>query len=266
MKLTVLISCMNQTDCSIVERSRVETDAVVVNQCGEDRVEEYDFTNRKGETCHVKFISTTERGLSRSRNMAIQNAEGADVCLICDDDEQLAEGYEDAILSAYEKNPDYTAISFALIRKGHTYPTTEADLNLIRILRTSSVQITFRRKDIMERQIWFDVCMGSGTGNGGGEENMFMMNMKRCGLKMKYVPETIARILSDDSQWNKGYDERFFRNNGWSTHRILGFWLGLAYMFYWCIFRRKEYIHQLSVFKALKAWNHGFWERRDSNP
>ena len=83
MTFNILISCMHEKDTSIIERSNVQSDVVVVNQCDLDSVEEFDFVNKKGKTCHAKFINTTERGLSRSRNMAICNAWG-DVCLICD--------------------------------------------------------------------------------------------------------------------------------------------------------------------------------------
>ena len=99
MKLILLISCMHEKDHSIIERSNVQTDVVVVNQCDKDSVDEFDFKNKKGETCHAKFINTTERGLSRSRNMAIRNAWG-DVCLICDDDEWLSDDYADTIIKA----------------------------------------------------------------------------------------------------------------------------------------------------------------------
>ena len=100
MKLIVLISCMHEKDHSIIERSNVQTDVVVVNQCDKDSVDEFDFKNKQGENCHAKFINTTERGLSRSRNMALLNSWG-DVCYICDDDEILQDDYENIIMKAY---------------------------------------------------------------------------------------------------------------------------------------------------------------------
>lgn len=69
MKLMVLISYMHRTDTGIISESNVQTDSVVVNQCDRDSIEDFDFKNKKGRTCHVKFIDTTERGLSNSRNL-----------------------------------------------------------------------------------------------------------------------------------------------------------------------------------------------------
>ena len=114
LSVCALISCMYQ-DKSIVSRTKVQTNAVVVNQCDEENVSEYDFTNSYGKTCHVKFISTRERGLSRSRNMAIRNCDD-DICIICDDDEELCEGYENLILEGYQYYPSAAVVTFKLNR------------------------------------------------------------------------------------------------------------------------------------------------------
>lgn len=40
MTLNILISCMHQKDASIIKRSNVQSDVVVVNQCDHDSIEE----------------------------------------------------------------------------------------------------------------------------------------------------------------------------------------------------------------------------------
>lgn len=49
--------------------------------------------------------------------------------------------------------------------------------------------------------------MGSGTGNGGGEENRFLLDCRKAGFKMFYIPKVIASIGKGDSKWFKGYTE-----------------------------------------------------------
>ena len=252
IKLCVLISCMNQ-DKSIIERTHVQTNVVVVNQCDVENTEEWYFTNVDGKTCHAIFISTKERGLSRSRNMAIINAVG-DICLICDDDEELAEGYERIIKSAYLLHPDADLITFAFDRDDKTYSQSPIKHTLRSLLRTSSVEITFRRKTIVEREICFDVLMGSGTANGAGEENMFMMTCKRKGLKMYYNPAVIGKLLSADSKWFSGYTEQYFQNWGWSMRRILGPVMSFAYLFYWALTHRKLYVKEISTLQVVKNY------------
>jgi len=261
MKLVVLISCMHQTDHSIINRSNVQTDAIVINQCDKDDVEEYDFLNRIGNNCHVKFISTKERGLSCSRNMAIKYAWG-DVLYMCDDDELLDDNFEKIILDAYKNRPREDVIIFSIIRKGHSYPNTEGKVSLSQILRTSSVQTTFKRQRVVENNILFDEKMGSGTGNGAGEENKFLMDCRRKGLKMYYVPSIIATVKSENSQWFSGFDKKYFIDTFWAARRILGAPLGFFYLFYWCLYRSRHFKIEMSKLQMLKYSLTGFFERR----
>lgn len=264
MTFNLLISCMHQKDHGIIERSNVQSDVVVVNQCDQDSIEEFDFTNKKGRTCHAMFINTTERGLSKSRNMALRNAWG-DICLICDDDEVLDDDCEVRILNAYLENPSAGLIAFALIRKdnGKKYPQEKGKLGFRQILKTSSLQITFSREQILKHGILFDEKMGSGTGNGGGEENMFMFTIKKNKIAMFYYPDIIATINPSPSQWFKGYTNRYFENLGWTDRRLFGPALGLVYLVYWPIFRRRVYSKDgISVYQALKSSMKGFLSKR----
>ena len=255
---------MHQKDISILQRSNVQSDVIVVNQCDKDCIEEFDFINKNNRTCHCKFICTTERGLSKSRNMALRNAWG-DVCLICDDDEILEDDCEDKILNAYHENHNTALIAFALIRKdnGKIYPKDKGPLRFKQILKTSSLQITFSRELILKYGITFDEKMGSGTGNGGGEENMFMFTIRKKRLCMLYYPDIIATVNPGESQWFQGYNERYFENLGWSNRRLFGPVLGLVYLVFWPIFRRRVYSKDgISVYQALKSSMKGFLSKR----
>lgn len=262
MKLVVLISCMHQNDASIATKSNLQTDAVIINQCDRECVEILPFINKKGEQCHVTFICTKERGLSNSRNMAIKNACNADICYMCDDDEYLVDDYEDIIMEAHNRLPNVSVITFSLVRKNYAYPAKEHRVGIKQILKTSSVQTTFKRKDILNHNIGFDPKMGSGSGNGGGEENKFLMDCKRSGLLIWYVPQIIAEVKSEDSQWFHGFTEDYYKNISWANRRILGTFLGAIYMLYWVLFRRKAYNQELSLFMILKSCYVGFFEKR----
>lgn len=64
--------------------------------------------------------------------------------------------------------------------------------------------------------------MGSGTGNGGGEEKMFMFAIKKQGLEMFYYADIIATVNPGESQWFQGYNEKYFEKQGWSNRRLFG--------------------------------------------
>lgn len=260
LSVCVLISCMNQKE-SIIKRTHVQTDVVVVNQCDDEDFTEWNFVNDKGQTCHAKFISTKERGLSRSRNMAIRNACG-DICLLCDDDEELEERYEDIICDAYSAQPNADLISFAFDRNDKNYSSLPGKHKLRSLFRTSSVEITFRRAVIVKEEIGFDEKMGSGTGNGAGEENMFLMTCKRKGLHMYYNPHIIGRLHSNDSMWFKGFNATYFENFGWASRRIMGHITSLVYLAYWIPTHKKLYSGDISPMAAIKSYLKGWKSKR----
>lgn len=262
-----LISCMYQ-DKSIVERTRVQTNAVVINQCDEDGVSEYDFINSYGKKCHVKFISTRERGLSRSRNMAIRNCDD-DICIVCDDDEELCDGYEDIILEGYHYYKSATVVTFKLNREykyNRIYPPPPGVRHsLASILRTNSLEITFKRENVVSKKIFFDEMMGSGTGNGSGEEEKFLIDIRRSGLQLFFYAKTIATVHKGVSQWFNGYDAEYFYNKGWSARRILGGPLSIVYLIYFVISHFKQFKPDISFISLVKSLVRGWQSKRNNN-
>ena len=176
MSIEVLISCMHQSDWSIIQRSNIQTDVLIINQCDRDAIDEYSFPNQLGKTCHARMIHTTERGLSRSRNLALQYATG-DICVFCDDDEIFETNYEQTILQAFKANPDYALIAFRLNYSRKTFPKDICTYNRFTSGRLSSAQLAFERQKILSTGVAFDTQLGSGTGNGGGEETKWLYQL-----------------------------------------------------------------------------------------
>ena len=104
MYLEVLMSCMNKKEFSIIEESNLkDVNTLIVNQCDKDEQLPLDSKHR--------VINTTSRGLSVSRNIAIDNANG-DICLLCDDDEIFIDDLAEVIQDAYDKIQDADIIAF----------------------------------------------------------------------------------------------------------------------------------------------------------
>lgn len=255
---------MHEKDTSIVTRSNIQTDVVVVNQCDTNSVIEYDFTNIKGNVCHVKFINTTERGLSRSRNMAIANAWG-DICMLCDNDERFEDNYSEIIENAYVNYPETALATFNFKYQGKLRTATNKikRMSIIDILKTSSIQISFRRDVLIKKSIMFDEKMGSGTGNGGGEEIKFQNDFRKKGLLCLSHPYSIVTLHeNNNSSWFKGYTVTYFENLGWSTRRALGNFLGFSYLMYFAFSHRGLYKNKLSVTAVVKAMLKGYRSER----
>lgn len=241
MKVEILQSCMFSTPTEMLARCNNQCDTLVVNQADTNERIEMELTDVNGESFTYRFITTTERGLSRSRNMAMLNS-NADVCLLCDDDELLDADVSEKIENAFVQNPEADIIAFqvtGLMRKPADYPFRA---NYIHAMRFASVQLAFRLKSVQSKGILFDVKMGSGSGNGCGEENKFMFDCLKSGLRMQYVPVHIASLIpSSESRWWKGFTEEFFVNHGWATRRYLGRFLATAYAAYYAWTKRKRF-------------------------
>ena len=250
MKVETLISCMRQKDASIASRSNVKTDCVIVNQCDTDSSATLPYTDADGNTHILKYISTTERGLSRSRNMAIKNSTG-DICLIMDDDETLDDNYEATILNAYKQHPDADVIAFKVRNSEKNYNALPKRLRYLGVLRVASYEISFRRDSVTAKGITFDTEMGSGTGHGGGEEVAFLYSCLHKGLIVRYVPEYISTLdPCSDSQWFKGFTSRFFLERGWATARYMGKPMAILYALYYTIRKYKMYSDDCSMGSA----------------
>lgn len=266
MEVVVLISCMHQKDESIIKKSNIRTDVVVVNQCDRDEVKRFTFKDSSGVEHNAIFIYSTTRGLSKSRNIAISNAPYDSICVFCDDDEIFADDYEEKILSAYKFNPNQDLIAFALIRNDLAmqkyYPSVSGNLGFMQILKTSSLQITFKKESLLNAGIKVDEKMGSGTGNGGGEENKFLLDFKRKGLNLHYHPSIISTVMPGDSQWFKGYTPEYIHNLGWSSRRAMGLCIGFLYVNYWIISHHRYYVENMTCLKALKCIFTGYFSKK----
>ena len=251
MNLNVLLSCMCQENMDIIQHSNVQSDVVVINQCLVDKRENSMFSDSMGNQHSATIIHTTERGLSNSRNMAIANAIG-DICLFCDDDEILENGYTDIIVQSFRKNTSVDILAF-IIEAPHkrSYPKKEKNVGYIGAMKISSCQIAFRRKSVVDNNIEFDKLMGSGTGNGGGEEIRFLFDCLRKGLKIKYCPVKIASVAQTDSKWFDGFTNKYFLNRGWSNRRILGLPLACCYALYFSVKNYPKYRSDNTFWNAL---------------
>ena len=246
MNLEVLISCMNQQDMRIAEQTGIQTDALIVNQCMQAESSEDVSLDcnaievQNGSRGNIRMIRSNTRGLSKSRNLAIQHAVG-DVCLLCDDDEQLDSSYEDTILNAYAELPDADIICFRIQNQPSRLPQKTQRLTNWTAMRIASWQITFRRESILKRGIQFDENMGAGTGNGGGEEVKFLRDCIKAGLKSYYVPKSIGTVAQTDSTWFKGFDRDFFYKRGITNRYMLGLPVSILYAAYYTMVKRDLY-------------------------
>jgi len=241
-----------------VHKSNITGNCLVINQCDRE-----DYEESAAENGMIRMISNRQRGLTRSRNLAIRNAR-ADVCLICDDDEIFAADYETAILKAYEELPQADVIIFKMANRRPSFPDKIMPLRFPQTMKVSSWQISFRRERLLEAGVLFDELLGAGTGNGAEEELKFLLDCQRSGLRIWYVPVVIASVAQESSTWFGGFDETFFENRGATTRYILGPAVASLYALYYVLRKKGLYGNDITPGRALRATFRGIRENRIS--
>ena len=142
----------------------------------------------------VSIVEDNGKGLARSRNIALENAT-ADLLVITDDDNRYDTAAIELIRNAFEKHPMAGLIQFqALSMEGkplrnypafpYTYETRPRGTYFC------SVELVMRRKANLPR---FDERFGLGAELGCGEEEVFVHEAVKRGVKMIYVPQPLVR-------------------------------------------------------------------------
>lgn len=199
MDLDVLVSTMYDKE-DLYKKMNLQGSAIIVNQgyCeGSKRIKLKD-----GHT--LKFISSRDRGLSKSRNLAIKNST-ADICLFSDNDVTFENNYIDTVHRGYEQYPDADIIAFTVNSESSDRSVNRLKsgrVNRIMSMKISSVQISFKRKIIEENNLYLNENFGAGSAIfNSGEENIFLYKAIAKGLKVYYVDEKIAQVSFEDSTW-----------------------------------------------------------------
>lgn len=213
MKIEVLLSTMHQKDWSIIEKCNIRSNAIIINQCNENKTEEINFNHRK-----IKMISTTERGLSKSRNMALKNSR-ADICILCDDDIVYKDNYDSMVLDAFTRVPDADVIIFNVISKNIEKRKQEKLFTTIKRIPSyksySSVHIAFKRMSIVNNNIYFNENFGSGSGlYSFAEDSIFFSDIHKNNLRSYTYPAIIADLYTGESTWFKGFNKKYFYDTG----------------------------------------------------
>ena len=211
MRVQVLASVMNEEPAALLERMRLESDAVIINQCHRLGLENITYKGHQ-----VQFFSFPDRGVGRSRNEAILRAEG-DICLFSDADIVYEPGYAEKISAEFERNPHADMILFNITveESRRTYHITRRGrVRWYNCGRYGAVSFAIRRESLLSSGVTFSLLFGGGARYGSGEDSLFLKEFMDKGYAVYTAPVTIGRETAGESTWFSGYDEKFFRDKG----------------------------------------------------
>lgn len=211
MKVEVLASVMDQCPDAIAERMRLDSDAVIINQC--DRL---DYEEKAFGEHTLRFFSFPDRGVGRSRNEAILRARG-DICLFSDQDIVYEPGYAEAIRKEFQSRPDADMILFNITIKEDRRTYHIAKRRRVRWYncgRYGAVSFAVRRESLLALGVTFSLLFGGGARYSSGEDSLFLREFMKKGGRVYTAPVTIGREETEASTWFEGYNEKFFYDRG----------------------------------------------------
>lgn len=211
MRVQILASVMNQSLKDIAEKMRLDSDAIIINQCDRLGFEELDYNGH-----NVRFFSFPDRGVGRSRNEAILRADG-DICLFSDEDIVYEPGYADAVAKEFEENSDADMILFNVTigKERQTYHiSSRKRVHWYNCGRYGAVSFAVRRESLLASGVLFSLLFGGGARYSNGEDSLFLKEFMGKGYRVYTAPVTIGREEERESSWFSGYNEKFFHDRG----------------------------------------------------
>ena len=204
MKLEVMLSVMNLNKTDL-DKMNITCKCTVINQCKKNDFEKYKNFN---------IYSYNEIGVSNSRNRALEHIT-EDIILICDDDVIYNDGFVANVISEFESNPDADVIFFNMVNpyRKKRINKKKKRIHFYNCLNYASYNIAFRRERIGNIKV--NTLFGPGAKyKSGGDDTIFITDCLKKGLKIYTSDKTIGQIVSGESTWFDGYNEKFFFDKG----------------------------------------------------
>ena len=206
MKLEVLLSVLNLNKKNLLKMN-ITSSCTVINQCGKNGYEKYKNFN---------IHSFDELGTANSRNRGLDLV-SEDIIILCDDDVVYEKDYEKKILDEFKNNPKADVIIFNVINpyRKKRIIKKRRKLHIYNSLNYAAYNVAFRRKSVLSKNIRMNTMFGPGAVyKSGGDDSLFIVDCLKNKLNLYSSPVVIGKIVSDESTWFKGYNEKFFFDKG----------------------------------------------------
>jgi len=180
---------------------------LIINQTQIETILESEYAN-------IRVINSFEKGLSKSRNLALETAQGK-ILLIADDDVIYHEGFVAKIINAYNQFPDAAAINFCAVKSDGSlmknYPKhSKTNMNAFDVFNTSSIEMTLNKAILDKTKIRFDENFGLGGMFEMGEEAIFLFDLKNKKQQLVFESKVIVKHPKLTSSTKKSIEQKYY--------------------------------------------------------
>jgi hypothetical protein len=226
---------------------------LIVNQTEENNFLLSDFPS-------IRVINSFEKGLSRSRNLALKNAIGK-IVLISDDDAVYKKDFDTKIVQAYNQYDNKAVISFCIEKPNGLLfkkylPNAKMNLGLMELFNVLSIEISLNKSIFDTLGVKFDEHFGLGSTFKMGEEAVFLSDIKEQNQQIAFVPSVIA-IHSEISSTEKiDFEQRYYIQGAFLSKVLkANYFTELATKLFFDLKQKKLKFNQIAV--AIKNANQG---------
>ncbi len=258
-RVETLVSIMNLKSIEdwekFIKESNIKEPSLIINQS--------EFGNINTNIGKNRIITIkSEVGLSKSRNCAIKNSSG-DICILADDDIKYVDNYQNIIEEAFERNKKADIIIFFVESKNKERKNKRiknGKISFLNLMKVRSYEITFKRESVINSKVIFDTYYGAGTKITRGEEQIFLADCYRKGLKIISYDKYIGYVENKKSTWYKGMDLKYLFCQG-AVFKRYSKKLCYLLILQFAIRKHKCYKEKADFFQAIKEMIKGSKER-----
>lgn len=231
---------------------------LIINQTKPETLLVSDYSN-------VRVINSFEKGVSKSRNLAIKNAK-KEICLLADDDVVYFPNFEKRIISAFNLNHNASILTFNHQRIGLNKPQNsslkEYRHNKNSIWKVSSIEIAFKLDVIKNNKIDFDEYFGLESYFETAEEFLFLRKCLELNIKAYFSPAIIVSHPLLSSGNKEGNDELIYARAALiykTKGKFAYLWLA-KYVFF---LHRNKYIQKKECLEKYKVGMAGIYKYKE---
>jgi len=237
--LEILISTTKKNDLDFIKRIFLKNNydnipILIVNQS---------VKLLKSSRKNIRVINSDTKGISNSRNLALDNS-SEKYCLFADDDIEYKVGFYELVLKEFSKDKNADVITFMLeddngnLFKDYSNITKH---NKRSIREVNSVVIAFKRDVIIKNNIKFDPLFGLGGTFRTGDEYIFLRNCLNKNLNLRFCRKVILKHDSLSSGKLAYRDENIFARAA-IFHKFYGYLSYLKLVHHIYLLKKKNQI------------------------